>query len=226
MFAERGFAAARMDEVARRAGISKGTLYLYFPDKEALFKALVREAIVSTLGEAETLVEHYQGPSADLLRELVERFRALMHRPNVAALPKLIIAEAGNFPDLARFYLTEVISRGLGLIGRAVQRGVERGEFRREPLEFTAPQEASVVAVAKRAEPDMPKRTSLPSKLVKCVEKSVMRHTVSLSPSRSVASSYQNRFSAVLLSSRHSACNGMHSAYPARISPQIRPKPL
>ena len=139
MFAERGFAAARMDEVARRAGISKGTLYLYFPDKEALFKALVREAIVSTLGEAETLVEHYQGPSADLLRELVERFRALMHRPNVAALPKLIIAEAGNFPDLARFYLTEVISRGLGLIGRAVQRGVERGEFRPVAPELAAP---------------------------------------------------------------------------------------
>jgi len=139
VFARHGFAAARMDAVAREAGIAKGTLYLYFPDKETLFKALVREAIVSTLGQTEILIEHYQGPSETLLADVVATFRDLMHRPNVVALPKLVIAEAGNFPELAQFYLNEVIRRGLKLVGRVIERGVERGEFRPLAAQQAAP---------------------------------------------------------------------------------------
>ena len=130
VFAERGFAAARLDQVARAAGISKGTLYLYFNSKEALFEAVVRTAIVPRLAGAEELLRSHQGSAAELLATLYRQFATVMADPRVAAIPKLVIAESGNFPDLARFYLREVVHRGLRLMGAVLERGAARGEFR------------------------------------------------------------------------------------------------
>lgn len=130
VFAEKGFAAARLDEVARRAGISKGTLYLYFDSKEALFEAVVRSAIVPRIADAEAMTAAHRGSAADLLAELYRLFAAVMADPKVSAIPKLVIAESGNFPELARFYLREVVSRGLRLMQSVLERGVARGEFR------------------------------------------------------------------------------------------------
>jgi AcrR family transcriptional regulator len=135
-FAERGFAATRLEDVAARAGITKGTLYLYFPSKEELFKAVVRSALLPTIEhlEAEAAAE---GSTADLFRKFVQRWGELVGTP-VSALPKLVLAEAGNFPELARFYLEEVVRRGLRLVGSVLRRGIGRGEIRPVDVEHTA----------------------------------------------------------------------------------------
>jgi AcrR family transcriptional regulator len=130
VFAERGFAAARLDDVAARARISKGTLYLYFDSKEALFKAVVRAAIVPNIAQAEAAASGFPGPTADLLAAVLRRLGQVMAETPIGAIPKLMLAEAGNFPDLARFYLKEVIGRGFKLFSGILARGIARGEFR------------------------------------------------------------------------------------------------
>jgi AcrR family transcriptional regulator len=136
-FAERGFAATRLDDVAKRAGITKGTLYLYFPNKEELFKAVVRQAIVASIARGEALVAESAEPAPVLLERLVREWSELIPTP-ASAIPKLMLAEAGNFPELARFYLDEVISRGRELIRGVIRKGIERGEFRAVDLETGA----------------------------------------------------------------------------------------
>ncbi|MCW2236177.1 TetR/AcrR family transcriptional regulator [Azospirillum canadense] len=136
VFGERGFAAARLDDVAARAGVSKGTLYLYFPNKEELFKAVVRSAIVPNLEMAERLLAGAEGPSFAVLEALLGLMASRILRTKAGAIPKLIIAEAGNFPDLARFYYEEVIRRAFALLSAVLARGVARGEFR--PLDIDA----------------------------------------------------------------------------------------
>jgi AcrR family transcriptional regulator len=128
-FAARGFAATRLEDVAARAGISKGTLYLYFKSKEELFEAVVRATIVPNLARIEALAASFEGPSATLLERLLLTISGVVGS-QIGAIPKLVIAEAGNFPALARFYLEEVVRRGLRLVGAILRRGVERGEFR------------------------------------------------------------------------------------------------
>ena len=128
-FAERGFAATRLEDVAARAGVSKGTLYLYFNGKEQLFEAVVRARLLPNLERLEALLATFEGPSASLLERLLLTMAEVVGS-QLGAIPKLVIAEAGNFPELARFYLEEVVRRGLRLIGAILRRGIERGEFR------------------------------------------------------------------------------------------------
>ena len=128
-FAERGFAATRLDDVAERAGITKGTLYLYFPSKEELFKAVVRQQLVPNLERAEAMAATAALPSLVLLEELVTFFSQIIRSP-LSAISKLVLTEAGNFPDLARFYLEEVVDRGKALLRRVLERGIRTGEFR------------------------------------------------------------------------------------------------
>jgi AcrR family transcriptional regulator len=135
-FAERGFAATRLEDVAARAGISKGTLYLYFNGKEELFEAVVRATLVPNLERLEALTATFEGPSGVLLERLLLTIGGVVDS-RVGAIPKLVIAEAGNFPDLARFYLDEVVRRGLRLIGTILRRGIERGEFRQIDVDHT-----------------------------------------------------------------------------------------
>lgn len=130
LFAERGFAAARLEDVAARAGISKGTLYLYFPNKEELFKAVVRDAVVATIDEAERLAGSFTGGSFALLETVVRRLAGRIVGTRAGVIPKLILAEAGNFPELARFYHDEVARRGFATVAAVLRRGMERGEFR------------------------------------------------------------------------------------------------
>lgn len=130
VFGERGFAAARLDEVAARAGVSKGTLYLYFDSKAELFKAVVRATLLPNIAQAEAAASASEGPSAALLRTILQRMATLVVETDIGAVLKLVIAEAGNFPDLAAFYYNEVIARGLKLFGGILSRGIARGEFR------------------------------------------------------------------------------------------------
>ncbi len=147
LFAERGFAATRLEDVARRAGISKGTIYLYFPTKEDLFRAVVRQDVLPNLAAMEARVAAHQGPVATLLRELAT---TMLDRLNgeLAAIPKLVLTEAGNFPALAQFYAEEVAARGMRLIGSVLARGVASGEFRPLNVPATVPLVAAPILLA------------------------------------------------------------------------------
>lgn len=141
LFVERGFAATRLDDVASRAGVSKGTLYLYFANKEELFKAVVRENMLPALDEAEDFIQQYQGNSASLFEEIMLGWWERVGSAKVAGITKLIMAESGNFPEVARFYYEEVISRVNGMVVSMLEHGIARGEFR--PID--APQAMRVV---------------------------------------------------------------------------------
>jgi len=129
LFAERGFAATRLEDVAAAAGIGKGTIYLYFSNKEELFKAVVRQEQLPRLEAAETLLHHHKGTTASLLR-IIFGVIAEAIESDITAIPKLVMTEAGNFPELSRFYGDAVIKRGHGLLAMVIARGVESGEFR------------------------------------------------------------------------------------------------
>jgi len=130
LFVERGFAGTRLDDVAARAGVSKGTLYLYFENKEELFKALVRENIVERISAARDELSSFAGSSAELLRTLVNRWWREFGATQAGGISKLMMAESGNFPEITRFFVEEVIEPWHWLVGAVIERGIERGEFR------------------------------------------------------------------------------------------------
>jgi AcrR family transcriptional regulator len=135
-FVERGYAATRLEEVARRAGVSKGTLYLYYENKADLFKAVVRKSLVSNLDETRASVAEHRGGSRELLTFFLSEFTRRVSDSSLSGIPKLVLAEAGNFPEIAQFYYEEVVQRGRGLIQGVLQRGMDRGEFRRVDLDY------------------------------------------------------------------------------------------
>ncbi|HEY4123321.1 MAG TPA: TetR/AcrR family transcriptional regulator [Rhizomicrobium sp.] len=137
-FAEKGFAAARMDDIADQAGVTKGTIYLYFKNKEAVFKALVRESIGVRVDEILEQVRKSNAPARDILRMMVSNLGTILHGNNLIVLPKIVLAEAGNFPELARFYREEIVDKGLSAIMKVISRGIERGEFRPIAPQFAA----------------------------------------------------------------------------------------
>ncbi|MFZ6653681.1 TetR/AcrR family transcriptional regulator [Undibacterium sp. TJN19] len=138
LFVERGFAATRLDDVARAAGVSKGTLYLYFSSKEELFKAVVRESIVPLIGEAESVIDLFEGSSEELFRLIMQTWWQNIGKTKLSGLPKLMMAEAGNFPELAKFYQEEVIDRGENLVRTMLRRGMARGDICQVDLEIDA----------------------------------------------------------------------------------------
>lgn len=127
-FAERGFAAARLEDVAKRVGISRAALYLAFDSKEAMFRALVSEVITEVMP---TLLPSDYGnlPAAALLRAFVKNAMKRMASPDMAFLPRLIVGEGRNFPELARFYHDTAMICVLGAIERLIVHGIARGEF-------------------------------------------------------------------------------------------------
>jgi TetR/AcrR family transcriptional regulator len=130
LFVTKGFAATRMDDVAHRAGVSKGTLYLYYASKDELFKAVVRNSLGLVIAQGSEMVDAWEGSTSDLLHQLAHTWWSQVGSFEVSGLFKLVIAEVGNLPELAQFYVDEVISPTHELLGKAVTRGVERGEFR------------------------------------------------------------------------------------------------
>ncbi len=130
LFVERGYAATRLEDVAVRAGVSKGTLYLYFANKTELFKAVVRGGIASPLAQAGTMMANYRGSMFELLRTLLRGWWLQIGSTPLAGIPKLVISEARNFPEIAGFYMSEVAEPGHALFRRIIERGIAEGEFR------------------------------------------------------------------------------------------------
>jgi AcrR family transcriptional regulator len=137
LFVDKGFAATRLDDVAAHAGVSKGTLYLYFDSKEALFKAVIEEGIVPTMAAAEQRVAEYSGSAQALLRELIFGWWQHVGATGLAGVPKLIVSESRNFPEVAQYYHDQVIVRGRALLRTALLRGIANGEFRALDTETT-----------------------------------------------------------------------------------------
>jgi AcrR family transcriptional regulator len=130
VFGEQGFARTRCDDVARRAGVSKGTLYLYFESKDALFREMVRAKVEGLIASAEEFVRSWEGPTDALFAALLERYWEAVNQPQNIRLSRVVHAELGNFPELARFHYQTVILRARRTIESVIARGIATGEFR------------------------------------------------------------------------------------------------
>jgi AcrR family transcriptional regulator len=130
VFAEKGFAAARLDEIAKRAGVSKGTLYLYFADKEELFRAVVRSAVSPNLEAITAAIAQAEAPFPDLVRMFFAMFAEREARLPIGAVAKMVIGESRNFPELARVWHDEVASKAIAALATFVERAQQRGEVK------------------------------------------------------------------------------------------------
>ncbi len=130
LFVEKGFAATRLDDVASRAGVSKGTLYLYFDSKEALFRAVIEESIVPMIGEVEAMVEQFKDDPAHLLRSLLVFWWERIGSTSLAGTCKLMLCEAGNFPEVAVYLNEKVIGPWHMLLNKVIEAGMQKGVFR------------------------------------------------------------------------------------------------
>ena len=138
LFVEKGFAATKSEEVAKRAGVSKGTLYLYYPSKEELFKAVVRQNLSALIAEGQEAVDNHHGSSSELLSFLLHTWWERIGNTPAAGIHKVMLSEVRNFPELAQFYADEVIIPADRLFSTCVQRGVDSGEFRPLPVHEVA----------------------------------------------------------------------------------------
>ena len=134
VFAEQGYARGRIAEVARRAGVSKGLLYLYFKTKEDLFKAVIKNVVMRRIDALESAVEKTELSSEAFMRGPLLDFMKRVPGSPVAVVIRLLIAEGHRHPDLIDYYWSNVVSRGLAALTRIVERGVERGEFRQSAV--------------------------------------------------------------------------------------------
>lgn len=130
LFVEKGFSATRMAEVAKQAGISKGTLYLYFDSKEKIFHAVIHNIISPMIEEVEVMVKNHDGSTEALIKKIVRGWWDGIWNTPLSGISKLIVSEAGNFPDMARFYMENVVKRVRYLLEKVIQTGIQRGEFR------------------------------------------------------------------------------------------------
>jgi AcrR family transcriptional regulator len=139
LFARQGFPATRVQEVAALAGVTTGTVYLYFESKEKLFKTAVLQAMDHMLTLTEERVAAHQGSAESLLVELTRRWwKTATTDPRYAGIPRLIAAETERFPDLATHYVSEVLDRAYAMFMRVLQRGIEHGEFRPHNVDYSA----------------------------------------------------------------------------------------
>jgi AcrR family transcriptional regulator len=150
VFARDGFAGARLEDVAERVGISKGTIYLYFENKEDVFKACVRQTIGAKLQETMAMAASFEGSTADLLREVFRRMSGHLSQPDYRTILLLLISEGQRFPELVTFYYEEMLGPGIEGLSAIIQRGVESGEFRdtglaQYPMLMMSPIIASVI---------------------------------------------------------------------------------
>lgn len=133
VFAANGFANARLDDVARAAGVAKGTLYLYFADKQALFEGLIKENLAPIPDVASGMLNAFEGSTEELVRALAALLLARIQTPQARQVMQLMISEGHRFPELAAFHYREVVTPGLGVVRAIVARGVARGEIRGAP---------------------------------------------------------------------------------------------
>jgi len=129
LFVEKGFAATRSEEVARAAGVSKGTLYLYFPSKEELLKAVIQHYVANEIAAGAEEIAALDGPTPQVMEELLVSWWGRMYDSPASGVFKLVLTEVRNFPEIAQFYVERVVEPGEALVADLLRRGIERGEF-------------------------------------------------------------------------------------------------
>jgi AcrR family transcriptional regulator len=144
IFIEHGFAAARLEDVAKRAGIAKGTIYRYFADKEALFLAVMQGLEAPVFEQVDEFITQFPGPTDDLLALAIRQFYSGLVQGNLAPLLRIILAEGPQFPVLAETHYNTAVAAGQSLLGKIIKRGIARGEVRagaveRFPMMLMAP---------------------------------------------------------------------------------------
>jgi AcrR family transcriptional regulator len=130
VFAEKGFAGAKMDEIARRAGVSKGTLYLYFGTKEDVFRAVVREVVVPNVETVRATILAADLPFPTLIRTFLPRLAEIVTRVPIGAVAKMVVGESRNFPELAKVWHDDVVQKAVGVISELIEHAQARGEVR------------------------------------------------------------------------------------------------
>ncbi|HEY4066249.1 MAG TPA: TetR/AcrR family transcriptional regulator [Burkholderiaceae bacterium] len=130
LFVERGFAAARSEDVAARAGVSKGTLYLYYPSKEELLKEVIRHHVINPIAEAAQIIREFEGSTPELLALMLRMWWEHIGETRASGIIKLMTSEVRNFPEIAQFYVDEVVTPSHQMLVGVIERGVARGEFR------------------------------------------------------------------------------------------------
>ena len=130
LFVERGFAATRSEDVAARAGVSKGTLYLYYPSKEELLKEVIRHHVINPIAEGVQIIREFEGPTPELLALVLRLWWERIGETRASGIVKLMTSEVRNFPEIAQFWVDEVISPAHQMIAEIVEGGIARGEFR------------------------------------------------------------------------------------------------
>ncbi|WP_293937856.1 TetR/AcrR family transcriptional regulator [Iodobacter sp.] len=136
LFVEKGFAATKMADIAKAAGVTNGTPYIYFASKEEIFKTVVRELLIPQLARGQDLLTTFQGSSADLLRAMLSTWWQTMGESQLSAMPKLMIAEGKNFPEVAKIYQEEFVDPGNTMLRHILQRGIASGEFRIHDIDY------------------------------------------------------------------------------------------
>src|SRR5436190_1083326 len=149
LFVEKGFAGTRLDDVAERAGLSKAAIYLYFDDKLALFQGVIQQAVISNFSTVEGMLAAHRGPVAALLPGMLDFMASRVEQTPLASIAKLVIAESRAFPEIGRFYLKEVIGRGIPLFEGLIARGVAAGRVRSPPRLASAASVCAISAMSK-----------------------------------------------------------------------------
>jgi AcrR family transcriptional regulator len=149
-FAENGYSATRVDDVAKRAGVSKGLLYLYFKTKEELFKSVIRSFVIPRIDALTSVIEKSDMSSEAFLRGPFLEFAKKMPGSPISVIVRLMVAEGPKHPDLVQFYWDNVVSRGMAAINELLERGVRNGEFKKsvvstQPELFMMPVVFSVI---------------------------------------------------------------------------------
>jgi AcrR family transcriptional regulator len=138
VFGERGLSGARLEDVAKRAGVSKGTIYLYFPNKIALFQEMIRQTIVAQIDRVEQELARHQGSAAEQIDAYIQAWWAFNLNPRTHTISRLLVGELHRFPELGQFYADEVVVRKVRVLSTLIARGVESGQFRQVDPESTA----------------------------------------------------------------------------------------
>jgi len=138
LFVEKGFAATRSEEVARAAGVSKGTLYLYFPSKEELLKAVIQHFLGTEIETGVQEAAAADGPTAQVMEKLLVTWWTRIYEGPASGVFKLVITEVRNFPEIGEFWVERVAAPGVAIVSGLLRRGVERGEFAVDDIESAA----------------------------------------------------------------------------------------
>ncbi len=130
LFIEQGFAKTRVEDIAKRAGLSKGAVYLYFPSKEQILEALVKRALTPITDNVFSAISELRGDPRPTMKMVLRMLGGRLSDPRTLAIPKLILREVIGFPELARMYRREVLDRVLPLVEAMLARGIAEGYFR------------------------------------------------------------------------------------------------